>query len=454
MTDIAWAGIAELNEAFASGALSPVEATQALINRADRLEPHLNAFVLRENDSALAAAKASEIRWKKKEPLGTLDGIPYGLKDIIDAAGLPTTCHSRLRLDAVARKDARVTQLMNESGAVRLGKLATHEFAIGGPAFDLPFPPARNPWNRDHHPGGSSSGAGTAIAAGMLPFALGSDTAGSIRNPAGACGIIGVKPTYGLVERDGVFPLAPSLDHIGPLCRSMADAALLLDILAEHPRRAAQYGVDLNKGVKGLKIGVVRGLIEGTDPQIQVALNSAIAALRDGGALIVDIALPDLSLMQAVSRVILQSEAWAVHGKDLRERSELYSNTTRRRLMPGAFLTAEDLTQAQRLRHRLIADVEAALTKHDLLLAPNSYDPICRIDDDAMLFHTYARQARAPFNLTGHPALAQPAGFCSAGLPISLQLVARYFDEVTLLRAGQSLEEALGLTRRHPPLNF
>ncbi len=450
MTDPAWLSATDLGDAYCKGALSPVAVTQALLARIEKHEPSLNAFIRCEMDTALLDARQSEVRWRQGKPLSAIDGVPYGLKDVIDVAGQPTTCHSKLRLHHIAAHDAHVTALMRQAGAVLMGKLATHEFALGGPSFDLPFPPARNPWNRDHHPGGSSSGAGVAVAAGMLPFALGTDTAGSIRNPAGACGIVGLKPTYDLVPRDGVFPLAPSLDHVGPLCRSVADAALLLEMLAQRP---AAYTAHLDKGLAGLRIGVVRNFLALCESQVAEALEKAIVALRDAGADICDVELPDLGFLQTVNRVILQAEGWSIHAQDLRNRAGDFAASTRKRLLPGAFLAAEDLLCAQRLRRRVITSVQELFAGVDILLVPNSFDPICRIDDEAALQHSYARQARAPFNLTGHPAIALPIGFCSKGLPISLQLAGRYHDEASLLRAAYGLERVLPRQTKLPPLD-
>lgn len=450
MTDPVWSSATELSAAYRSGALSPVAVTQALLARIEKLEPSLNAFIRRETDTALLAARESEARWRQGKPYSALDGVPYGLKDVIDAAGQPTTCHSALRLHHIAAQDAHVTALMRKAGAVFLGKLATHEFALGGPSFDLPFPPARNPWNRDHHPGGSSSGAGVAVAAGMLPFALGTDTAGSIRNPAGACGVVGLKATYGLVSRTGVFPLAPSLDHVGPLCRTAADAALLLELLSENP---GVYTRDLDKGIAGLRIGVERNFLRLCEPQVAAALDKAMAALAAAGAEIHDAVLPDLTFLQTVNRVILQAEGWSIHADDLRQRAGMFAASTRKRLLPGAFLSAEDLLRAQRLRRRVIGEVQRLFQQADILLVPNSFDPICRIDDAAALQHTYARQARAPFNLTGHPAISLPAGLCGKGLPISLQLAGRYGDEATLLRAAAGLERLMPWHDKRPKLD-
>lgn len=232
--DLAYLGIADASEQIRSGKLSPVELTSALIARAEKLDPRFHAYIRMTPDMALAAARRAEAEiaggyWK-----GPMHGVPFALKDIIDVMGVPTTCHSKILIDNVARSDATVTARLMAAGGVLMGKLATHEFAIGGPSFDLPWPPAVNPWGGKHFPGGSSSGSGVALASGMVPAALGTDTGGSVRNPASMCAIVGMKPTYGRVSRRGVFPLAFSLDHVGPMTRTVRDNALLLNVLAGH----------------------------------------------------------------------------------------------------------------------------------------------------------------------------------------------------------------------------
>ena len=243
MSELHWLTAAEAAREFAARSLSPVELLTALLARIERLDPKLHAFIRLDADAAMDAARAAEAEIAAGRVRGPLHGVPVGIKDIIDVAGLPTTCHSKILLDNVATADAAVVAKLRQAGAIILGKLSTHEFAIGGPSFDLPFPPARNPWNPEHHPGGSSSGSGAGVCAGLFPLALGTDTGGSVRNPASACGIVGLKPTYGLVSRRGVFPLSFTLDHVGPMTRTVADNALLLDAIAGHdpgrPRQCA-----------------------------------------------------------------------------------------------------------------------------------------------------------------------------------------------------------------------
>src|SRR5438270_2049062 len=232
--DPAYLGLAEAAELIRAKKLSPVEYVTALLARIEHYDANYNAFIALTPERALTAARTAEAEITAGRWRGPFHGVPYALKDIIDVEGLATTAHSKILKGNIARRHAVVTERLEAAGGVLLGKLSTHEFAIGGPSFDLPWPPARNPWNVDHHPGGSSSGSGAGVAAGLFPLALGSDTGGSVRNPASACGIVGLKPTYGLVSRRGVAPLAFSLDHIGPLTRTVTDNTLMLDVVAGH----------------------------------------------------------------------------------------------------------------------------------------------------------------------------------------------------------------------------
>lgn len=446
--------LAEASAAVARRRLSPVEYLDALHERFAALEPRLNTTILPLWDSAREEAKKAARRIGRSGPRSPVDGLPVGLKDIIDLAGQVTTCHSRHLLANAKSADAAVVARLRAAGAVFPAKLATHEFAIGGPAFDLPFPPARNPWNTAHHPGGSSSGSGAIVGAGILPAALGTDTAGSVRHPASHCGIVGMKATYGLVSRRGVFPLSYTLDHVGPMTKDVASNAMLLNVIAGHDpedpgsadRRAANHARHLRKGLKGLTIGFVRHFHE-TDqpaaPEVAAALEAAARLMAKEGARVRTVTLPPLPDFAGVNRTILMSEAAAIHGRWLREAPEGYSNLTRKRLLPGLFIRAEDYVQAQRRRRELFAAVEEALAGCDLLLTASSMDPACRIDDPQAIETTYPRQARTGFNVTGHPALTMMCGLTGAeGLPLALQLVGRCFDEATVYRAAYGYERA------------
>ena len=461
--DLHWLTAAGTSAAFAAGTLSPVELMQALLDRIAALDPQLNAFIRLDGDAAMAAARAAETEISAGRKRGPLHGVPVGIKDIIDVAGLPTTCHSQALIDNMATADAPCVARLRAAGAIVIGKLSTHEFAIGGPSFDLPFPPARNPWNRDHHPGGSSSGSGSGLAAGFFPLALGTDTGGSVRNPASACGIVGLKPTYGRVSRRGVFPLSFTLDHVGPMTRDVTDNVLLLDAIAGHdpadPGSAAVplgHATDvLERGVRGLRIGFVRHFHETdmpADPEVAAGLEEVARVLASEGADIRTVTLPSLGAFAGVNRVILNSEAWTIHAPWLRARPGEYGQLARSRLMAGAFLQAGDYVQSQRRRAQMIAAVEDALRDVDVLLCASSMDPACRIDEPETVARTYSRQARTPFNVTGHPAVALMAGLSSGGLPLSVQFAGRYFDEATVLRVARAWERTSGVDARHPAI--
>ncbi len=438
--DLHWLGVADIGAAYRNSSLTPDCLVAALLARIAALDGELHSFVHLDSAGAVAAAAVATAELEAGRDRGPLHGVPFGIKDVIDVAGMPTTCHSRTRLGLVAAADADVIATLRRAGAIIIGKLATHEFAIGGPSFDLPFPPARNPWNRDHHPGGSSSGAGAAVAAGLIPAAIGSDTAGSIRNPASCCGIVGLKPSYEAVSRRGVFPLAWSLDHVGPLTRSVGDAAIVFDVLTS----AATAPVP----VAGLRIGYVRHWHEhdmSADPEVAAALDCVAATL---GA--VDVTLPPLGDFVLVNRIVLQAESFAIHGQALRDTPELFAARTRTALLPGAFLSAEDYINAKRHQRRLTEAVDTAFGSFDVLLTASSMTPACRIDDPAEIDRTYMMQARGPFNLTSHPALAMMSGVSEGGLPLSVQFVGRRGEEAAVFAAAGAWEAAMGGALRPP----
>ncbi len=451
--DLGFLSIADASRKLAAKELSPVELTDALLRRIEAINPQLDAFLLVDGDKARAAAKTAEDAIQRGRRLGPLHGVPFGLKDIVDTAGMRTTCHSKLLEDNVPKRDAAVAAKLKAAGGVLIGKTATHEFALGGPAFDLPWPPARNPWNRDHHPGGSSSGSGAALAAGLLPMAIGTDTGGSVRNPASCCGIVGMKATYGRVSRAGVFPLSYSLDHIGPMTRTVTDNALMLQAIAGQdardpasaPAAVPDFTVGIERGVKGLKVGYLRHFHEidqPATPDMAAGLDAAVDVLKSEGAAITDVTFAPLRELAACNRIILTSEAYAIHRRWLADRPGDYSKSTRDRIMPGAFLSAAAYLDALRQRARYREMFKRMLASVDVIVCASSMDPACRIDDQAEVDRTYGRQARAPFNLLGVPALALPTGLSSGGMPLSMQIVGRAFDEATVYRVGRAYERA------------
>ncbi len=462
--DLAFLSLTEAAARIRAGELSSVAYTQSLLDHIAAHDGALDSFLRVLGDGALAAADKADGAVKDGKPLGPLHGVPFALKDIVDVAGLPTTAHSQILAQQPPKsEDASVTKRLREAGGVLLGKTATHEFAIGGPSFDLPWPPARNPWNRDRYPGGSSSGSGAAVAAGFVPMAIGTDTGGSVRNPASACGIVGMKATYGRVSRRGVIPLSFSLDHVGPMTRTVADNALMLNVLAGHdpddPGSAdapvEDYTGQLDAGVKGLRLGVIRHFHQRdmeAHPAMAAALEAAVELLSDLGAQVEEIEVAPLSTYATCNRVILLSEAYAIHRHWLAERPEDYSASFLERVLPGAFLTGDEYVDALRLRRRLTTAFNRTIQGLDGVIVISSMDPAFAIDDAEEIALKYPRQARTPFNLTGNPALALPTGFDGDGLPLSMQIVGKPFDEAMVYRIAAAYEGATEWHRRRPPI--
>lgn len=462
MSGTCWT-IAEASAALATGDVSPVELVESCLRRIEAEDATLHSYVLTLPEAARAAAREAEAALRRGEGKGPLHGIPIALKDIYETAGIRTTGHSRIRLDHVPAADATAAAKLAAAGTILLGKLATHEFAMGGPSFDLPFPPARNPWNPACFTGGSSSGSGAAVAAGLALGSLGSDTGGSIRQPAAFCGLAGIKPSYGRVSRAGVFPLSFSLDNCGPMAWTSRDCALLLQAIAGAdindpasvdvpvPDYAAALGGDL----RGMRIGVPRGFYEADPmlhPEVKSAFDASLAALGDLGARVEEVRLSPLEDYHAACAVILLAEAFAIHEATLKTRWRDYGAYFRRRVMPGALISASDYVQATRLRRRLALEMDAALGEHTALAFPTSLIPPPPIEEVPGLAFLERASLTTPANVSGHPALSVCCGFTSAGLPIGLQLVGRRFDEATLLKVGDAYERATPWRQRRPTL--
>jgi aspartyl-tRNA(Asn)/glutamyl-tRNA(Gln) amidotransferase subunit A len=455
MSDLAYLSLADGSALLRAKKLSPVEWTKALLDRIAAVDPAYNAFLVVTAELALAQARAAESEIAKGNWRGPMHGVPYAAKDIFDIEGMTTTCHSRIRMSHRAAADAFVVKKLREAGAVLLGKLALHEFATGGPAFDLPWPPARNPWNRDLHPGGSSSGSGAALAAGFAPAALGTDTGGSVRNPATCCGIIGLKPTYGAVSLSGVFPLTYSLDHVGPMTRNVEDNAIFFHAIAGHDpadptsskRAAGDCLKDLKAGLNGLRIGVIEHFYTkdaaAVAEQVQ-GIERALDVLRKLGAEVRPIQVSPLPLWTDCNRTIHQSEAFAVHERDIQARPEDFSAFTRNRILPGAFVSASKYIKAQQLRAALCREMAETTRDLDAVVTLSSLCMPCRIDDPAAVAKTYDQQARLVFNVTGTPAISVPTGRTADGLPLAMQIAAHSFDEPMVYRVAQAYCEAAG----------
>jgi aspartyl-tRNA(Asn)/glutamyl-tRNA(Gln) amidotransferase subunit A len=454
--------IAEASRLIAARKLSPVELVKALLARIKAIDPKINAFLTITEKSALTAARAAE-RAMMAGNKHRLLGIPVAYKDIYETAGVATTAHSRILQHNVPQHDAETVRRLREAGVVMLGKLATHEFAIGGPAFDLPWPPARNPWDTRRFTGGSSSGSAAAVAAGLALGALGSDTGGSIRLPAAYCGIAGLKPTPGLVSRRGVIPLAPSLDTAGPMAWTAQDCAILLDTLAGYdpadpasvPGPNLSYANAIAAPLKGLRVGLLRHVYEHdmpASPEVLQAMNRAVAVLKSLGCRVEDATLPALQEYNAVGRVIISAEAYALHEATLQTRLSDYSRSFRIRVLSGALVRAAEYIAAQRRRSDLIATTAKAFQRFDVLISTPTGGPAPllteqRADDG------FARPLLTTLaNVAAVPSLVVCAGFTAGGLPLGLEIIGPAWGDATVLRVGHHFERETGTRDRRPEI--
>lgn len=455
--------IAEAAKLIADKQLSPVELTKSCLDRIGKLDGKLNAFITVTADRALADAQAAESRIMAGQARGRLDGIPIAHKDIYGTTGIRTTAHSKQLIDYVPDADAFTVARLAEAGTIMLGKLSTHEFALGGPSFDLPWPPARNPWNTDHFPAGSSSGTGAAVAAGLILGGTGSDTGGSIRGPSALCGIAGIKPTYGLCSRAGIQPLSYTLDHAGPMAWTVEDCAILLQAMAGHDpadpasadRAVPDYTADLRKGVQGLRIGVVRHFHEvdnKVSPAVQAGIDDALSVWEFQGAEIVDVTLPSLREYQAVCWVIMIVEAYALHEKWMQTSFNDYGELFRDRVALGGLIPAADYVQALRRRRELLAVTFTATKGIDALVTAGAPAEAPRIDAVPKWGNLEIPSFTNPFNVTGWPALCVCSGFGEGGLPVSVQIASKPFTEATLLRIGHAYEVARTWRNTRPQL--
>jgi len=456
--------IAEAASLIAARQLSPVELTQACLDRIAALNDTLSAFIVVTPERALEQARAAEARVMKGEPLGKLDGIPIAHKDIYQTRGIATTAHSKLLQGWIPEEDATTVRSLAAAGTVMLGKLATHEFAFGGPAFDLPWPPARNPWNPDHFTAGSSSGTGAAVAAGLILGGTGSDTGGSIRGPAAMCGIAGIKPTYGLCPRTGILPLAYSLDHAGPMAWTVEDCALLLQNMAgfdpadpaSSSRPVPDFSARLGQSVQGLRIGVPRHWHETDSPvadAVQQGIDAALAIWQAQGAEIVEVVLPSLFEYQAANFVILTSEAWALHEPFMRTRFNDYGELLRDRMIFGGLFSSADYVQALRRRRELCQITAAATRDVDVLVTAGVRAEAPRIDNMPKWAGLADPGFANPFNITGWPAMCVCSGFGTGGLPVAIQIAAKPFQEPTLFQVADAFEKATPHRTRRPSLS-
>jgi aspartyl-tRNA(Asn)/glutamyl-tRNA(Gln) amidotransferase subunit A len=463
--------VADLARRIATKEVSPVEAVRAHLDRIAALDAGLRAFITPTADAALEAARAAEAELAAGRPPGPLHGVPFALKDLFDTAGVRTTAGSKILADRVPAADATVTRRLRAAGAILLGKLNMHEFAYGPEGLNAHYGTSRNPWDAADArvAGGSSSGSGVAVAAGLAPFALGSDTGGSIRIPAALCGIVGLKPTYGRVSRAGVLPLAWSMDHVGPMTRTAADAALILRALAGYdpadPTTSVlpvpDYTAALTGRVTGLRVGIVRAFfLDAAAPEVRQAVEAAAQSLEGLGARVDDVQLDHVADVAAASMAIVGAEALAYHAEWVRTRPGDYQADVLERLRMGAFVSGVHYVRAQQARATFRAAVDEALAKRDVLLAPATPIVAPRLGETEAVLGDGKTDVRSslirltrPFNFSGHPACALPCGFTAGGLPIGMQIVGRPFDEATVLRAADAYQRATDWHTRRPPLS-
>ncbi|MEX2224790.1 MAG: amidase [Candidatus Rokuibacteriota bacterium] len=454
--------IADLSRLIAALKLSPVELVEALIQRVERYDAQTRAFITPTFDLARRQAGQAEAEIAAGRVRGPLHGIPFGLKDIYDTKGILTSAHSRVFINRIPSQDATATAKLHEAGAVLLGKLATHEMAHAGPSFDLPWPPARNPWNLAHFTGGSSSGSGAAVAAGLLPMALGSDTGGSSRGPASHCGVVGIVPTFGLVSRAGVITNSYTFDHCGPLARTVQDCALTLQALAGYDPKDAgslrrpipRFDQALGQDLRGLRIGVLRHHWEQDIPasdDVCKAMEASLDVLRRLGAELEDCRVRPLAAYYDVKIIIAETEIFSVHQRDLITRPGEFGADFRARALPAVLFTANDYVQATREHRRMMVEMEPLYERFDAFVTAGLGEAP-RLSDYRSVSFWQKSSLLTAWNVTGQPVLALPNGFGRNGLPLGMQILGRPFGETTILRVGHAYEQATEWHRRRPAL--
>jgi aspartyl-tRNA(Asn)/glutamyl-tRNA(Gln) amidotransferase subunit A len=468
MVDLTTLTIAEAARWMMRKELSPVELTQAALERISALNPRLNAFITVLEDRARAAAKAAEQEMMSGQRRGSLHGIPIALKDLCATKGVRTTAGSKILRDHVPTDDAMVTLRLAEAGTILLGKLHMNEFAYGPDGDNGHHGRVRNPWNLERLTGGSSSGSGAALAASLCLGALGTDTGGSIRIPAALCGIAGIKPTYGRVSRYGITPLSWSLDHAGPMAKTVEDVALLLQAMAGYDandpgsarRPVPDYTAALSGDVRGLRIGIPREyFFDAIDPEVEGAVRQATEVLSGLGASLHHVSWPSLRYVTLAALIIVLVEASAFHDDWIRSRPQDYQPDIALRLKWGLLVPASAYLKAQRLRTlmcreaaQLWRQVDVLLTPATMTAAPHPTETQVRIGDRQMSTREALLRLMRPFNLTGLPAMSIPCGFTSTGLPIGLQVAGGPFDEATVLRVAHAYEQHTDWHRRQPSI--
>ncbi len=462
MNELHFLTIAEAAQLIRARKLSPVEYAEALLARIAALDPQLNAFITLTAEAAMQLARQAEAEIMAGRYQGPLHGIPFALKDIYNTRGVLTSGGSRVCINNIPDANATAARMLADAGAVLLGKLQTHEFAHGGPSFDLPWPPARNPWRLEHFTGGSSSGSGAALAGGLIPASLGSDTGGSIRGPASFCGLAGLMPTSGLVSRAGVIPNSFTFDHCGPMARTVEDCAILLQAIAGYDPLDAgsiaseipNYRGALSGDIKGLRIGVLRHYWEKdlpAHPDVGRAMDDAIAVFRELGARIEDCQTRPMQDSFDTKVIIAETEIYSIHYDNLRSRPGDFGRDFLGRVLPACLFQSSDYVQASREHREIVAGMRPLYKKYDVLLTAG-FGPAPRLDAHRTANFWQKTSIFTPSNVTGGPSLELPNGF-SDGLPLGMQVIGRPFDEATVLRAGHAYQQATDWHTRHPQLS-
>jgi aspartyl-tRNA(Asn)/glutamyl-tRNA(Gln) amidotransferase subunit A len=471
-SDVSQLGLSEASQLVRSKKVSPVELTHECLSRIERLNPKLNAFITVTADSALAEARQAEAEIQHDRWRGPLHGIPIALKDLIDTAGVRTTAASGLFKDRIPARDAEIVRRLKAAGAVLLGKLNLHEFAYGGSSVISYFGPVHNPWNLDYSPGGSSGGSAAAVAAQLCYGAIGSDTGGSIRQPAGYCGVVGLKPTYGRVSTSGVIPLSWSLDHLGPITRTVTDADLMLQVIAGYDAQDTasidvpipNYAPTIAAATSSLRLGILRAYFyEALHPEIHAAMEAALSVLKTLTRTQRDIA--SLATSDTYASImdpyvtILRAEAYAYHKEHVSKSPELYQAQTLKRIQAGADVTTSAYIQARRQLEQVRRSVAQVFETVDLLITPTACVPPFAIADlladpntlrekELLMLHN-----TRPFNMLGLPTVSVPCGFTRANLPIGMQITGPPDGEATVLRLAYAYEQATEWHKRKPNLS-
>ena len=433
------------------GRVTSLGLVEASLRRIERRDPAYRAFYAVDREGARAAARQADADFASGGDHGHFHGIPVGIKDLIDVAGLSTTANAPGRKQAVAQADATVVKRLREAGAIILGKLATYEWGTVGPDNRGAFPPARNPWSLDHITGGSSSGSAVAVAGGLLRTTIGTDTGGSLRGPAFYCGVVGLKPTFGLVPNGGVLPLSDSMDHIGPISATVAEAAATLDVIADFPPGVSASN-KLGRSLSGLRIGYARSWFaqdSQTAPAVLAAMDRALSTLSQLGAVVQEVELPDYYAIEVAAAAILHKESFDFHAENLRDHPEDFGRRAFLSLAAGVAVTEEELAKAHGAGDLFRAEVNRLLLGCDALITVGALTP-------ALLAAPFEKEAvwtpmrTIGFNVSGHPVLAMPIGF-DAGLPIGMQIIGKHYGEATIVQIGDAFERATDYALQRPP---